>query len=177
MSRERTVRLSAAGFSDWIGVDFRVAQASFAIGLGVKLSSNGNLTYSVQHTMDNIYDASTSWSAARTTTTGTITKTNHGLSVDDWVLFEAAAPFNAAYSVVSVTDQNTFVVTVANSGATAVVWGNNQIHTGRLFNHENLVAQTTSGDGNYAFPPRAIRLIVTTYTAGYADLTVLQAGG
>lgn len=174
---ENTVRLSAAGFSPWIAVNYRPF-GSFAVGLGVKLSSNGNLTYAVQHTMDNIYqDRVIDWSASRTTTTGTVTKINHGLSVSDWVFFEAAAPFDIAYAVASITDQDTFTVTTANGGVSTVIWGSAQIHTARVFNHEDLDSETASADGNYAFPPRAVRLLVSSYTAGYVDLTVLQAGG
>lgn len=180
-SREKTVRLSAAGFSEWIGVNFQQANGSFATGLGVKLSSGASLTYSVQHTMDNLYKAeadSYSWSAARSTTTGTITRVNHGLSVGDYTFFPGGpAPFNTAYAVASVVDADSFTITVANSGVTAVAWGAYQIHTARVFSHEDLAGETASADGNYAFPPRAIRLLISSYSSGFADLTVIQAGG
>lgn len=42
------------------------------------------------------------------------------------------------------------------------------------FVHSTLTGQTTSKDGNYAFPVKAIRLNVTAYTGGNATMTVLQ---
>lgn len=42
--------------------------------------------------------------------------------------------------------------------------------------HEFITASTTSDDGNYAYPVRAIRLTVSSYTSGSATMTVLQPG-
>lgn len=172
----KTVTLSSATFSAWIPLNWRGMAGIYAVGLGVKLSSGASLTYSVQHTFDNPWTSSIDWSASRTTTTGTITKIAHKLSISDWVQFDAAAPFNAAYAVASISDADTFTVTVANSGATTTVWGNSQIHTARVFNHQNLVSKTSSDFDNYAFPARACRLIITAYTSGSAELTVVEAG-
>lgn len=178
MARNKTVRLSSATFSDWIRINAHLGQGSFAVGLAGVMSSNGNLTWSVQHTLDPIYVGVKDWSASRTTTTATVTRTNHGLSVGSWVYFpDGPAPFNAAYSVATITDQNTFTFTVANSGASTVGNGAYPMHTARVIDHDDLVGETTTQDGNYAFPPVACRLIVTSYTAGYIDLTVSQAGG
>lgn len=166
------LRLSAAGFSDWIPLA-RLLGSGFAVGLGVKMSSNGNLTYSVQHTMDYLYNP-TQPPIARVTTTATVTWTNHGLSVNDWVyVWGAGAPLDGQFAVAAITDQNNFTYTVANSGATGsgVAW----VETARVFEHATLTAKTASADGNYEFPPSACRLAVTTYVAGYVDLTVIQA--
>jgi hypothetical protein len=46
--------------------------------------------------------------------------------------------------------------------------------TATWFPHSSIAAQTTSKDGNYAFPVTAIRLNVTAYTSGGATMTVLQ---
>jgi hypothetical protein len=60
---------------------------------------------------------------ARSTTTATITATNHGLSTGQWAYIDwdlTDDPYQ-----VTVVDANTFTVTVANSGGTsgaAVVW-------------------------------------------------------
>lgn len=58
---------------------------------------------------------------ARSTTTGTITITNHGVSVGDWVYidFEAGGPTDGAYQVQTVTNANVFTVTVADSGGSS----------------------------------------------------------
>lgn len=172
------VRLSAAGSSAWIPLNYRIETGNFGVALAVKLSSGASLTYSVQHTFDDIETAVTDWSAARSTTTGTITRTNHGLSANDWVLFSSGpAPFDYAsgkYSVTSVTNANVFVITVADSGAAAT--GGGKMHTARVFNHDVLASQTASMDGNYAYPPSACRLTISSYSSGFAELTVIQAG-
>lgn len=62
---------------------------------------------------------------ARSTTTATITSANHGLSTGQWVYLDwdlADNPYQ-----VTVTDANTFTVTVANSGAASgnvTIWTN-----------------------------------------------------
>ena len=55
---------------------------------------------------------------ARSTTTATITATNHGLAVGEWVYLDWDLTDNP-YQVQTVADANTFTVTVANSGATS----------------------------------------------------------
>lgn len=173
--RPVTVRRSAAGFSSWVVVDRYVA--GFVVGLGVKLSSNANLTYSVEHTFDNILqDFRPNGVITRALTVCTVPITNHGLSVNDYVkILGAGDPFDGEYAVASVVDQNNVTVTVANSGATAAsIYAT--VVTARIFTHETLAAKTTSDDGNYVAPPVATRLNVTAFVAGYADLTVTQGG-
>lgn len=173
--RPQTVRLASATFSPWIVLDHLVQ--GFVVGLGVKLSSNGNLTYSVQHTFDNILqDEVLNTSLTRSTTTATLTKTNHGLSVADYIKVSGAgAPFDGEYAVASVVDQNSITYTVLNSGLTTSTNQPRFVYA-RLFTHLTLAAQTTSQQGNYVAPPIATRLIVSSYTAGYADFTVIQGG-
>jgi hypothetical protein len=43
------------------------------------------------------------------------------------------------------------------------------------FNHPSLTAQAVSADGNYAFPIRAVKILVNSGT-GSATATVIQAG-
>lgn len=68
-------------------------------------------------------DISVTGTYSRTTTTATITATNHGLSTGQWAYLDwdlTDDPYQ-----VTVVDANTFTVTVANSGGTsgaAVVW-------------------------------------------------------
>lgn len=47
--------------------------------------------------------------------------------------------------------------------------------TATWFNHETLVSQTTSQDGNYAFPVRGIRVNVTA-GSGTVSTTIIQSG-
>ena len=68
-------------------------------------------------------DVSVTGTYARSTTTATITAVNHGLSTGQWAYIDwdlADDPYQ-----VTVTDANTFTVTVLNSGGTSgavVVW-------------------------------------------------------
>ena len=55
---------------------------------------------------------------ARSTTTATITAVNHGLAVGDWAYLDWDLTDNP-YQVQTVTNANTFTVTVANSGGTS----------------------------------------------------------
>ena len=173
--RPQRVTLSAAGFSPWLNIN-RMPKGNFGVALGVKLSSGASLTYSVQHTSDPLYEPSREWSASRTTTTGTITKTNHGLSVGDWTQMDAAAPFNTAYAVASVVDANNYTITVPDSGVTSVAKGASNLWTARVAETNEMSAKTASADGNYAYPPTACRLSITSYTSGFATLDVRQVG-
>lgn len=172
--RPQSVSLSAAGFSSWLNVN-RMPQGNFGVAFAGEISSGATLTWGVQHTYDPLYEPTIEWSASRTTTTGTITRTAHGLSVGDWVEMDAAAPFNRAYSVASIVDANSFTVTVANSGATSVAKGASNLWTARVVDH-SVTAKTTSFEGSYAVPPTAIRLNVSAYTSGNVSLNVIQVG-
>lgn len=174
--RPQRVTLSAAGFSPWLNIN-RMPIGNFGIALAVKLSSGAVLTYSVQHTSDPLYNDSTQqWSASRTTTTGTITRTNHGLSVGDWTQMDAAAPFNTALAVASVVDANNYTVTVPDSGVAAVVQGTANLWTARVSETSGMSGLSADADGDYIVPPTACRLIVTAYTSGFANLDVRQVG-
>lgn len=173
--RPISVRLSAAGVTPWIPLN-RVAQ-NFKVGLAVILSSGASMTYSVQHTLDDITTKDQAFSLTRVTTAATGKRTNHGMSVADWVCFEGVgAPFDGEFAVASITDANTFTYTVLDSGLTvnSVGW----MHLpGRVLLHETLVALTASADGNYNYPPVATRLKITTYGSGFADFLVIQGRG
>jgi hypothetical protein len=180
--RPVTVRVASAtapnSWSPWIGLN-RLSKATFAVGLGVKLSSGASLTYSVQHTFDPIYIPTKEWSASQSASTVlTVTQINHGLSVGDWVQIDLPAPASmvGTYLVTSVTNADVFVLTSGTSATATIARGVADMHTARVLPHATLAAQTSSADGNYAFPPIATRLLVTTYVSGFADLTVIQAG-
>jgi len=172
--RPQSVSLSAAGFSPWLNIN-RMPQGNFGVAFAGEISSGASLTWGVQHTYDQLYEPTIEWSASRTTTTGTITRTAHSLSVGDWVQMDAAAPFNQAYSVASVVDANTFTITVANSGVTSVAKSSANLWTARVIDH-TVTAKTTSAEGSYTVPPTAIRLNVSAYTSGNVSLSVIQVG-
>jgi hypothetical protein len=103
--RPQVLTRSAAGATSAFPVDWRQGPP-FSIGLGAVVAGGSTLTYSIQHTFDDVFDPS-------------------------------VTPF----------------------------W----------FDHDVLTAQTTSQDGNYAYPIRAIRLNVTAFTSGSVSLTILQS--
>jgi hypothetical protein len=67
-----------------------------------------------------MYDnTSISGTYTRSTTTATVTAPNHGLIVGEWAFIDWSGgtnPTDDFYQVVTVTDANTFTVTVANTG-------------------------------------------------------------
>jgi hypothetical protein len=98
------------------------------------------------------------------TTSGVSTSS---LIVPDYLI----SPFNIGLGVVvtgtaTYTVQHTFDDPFASGFlASSATW----------FDHKDLVDQTTSEDGNYAFPVRAIRVNQTAGT-GSTAMTVVQAG-
>ena len=100
------------------------------------------------------------------------TVTTSGTSVSSPVVLDyLVSPFNIGFGVVvtgtvTYSVQHTFDDPFAPTFTPA---------TATWFDHEDLVAQTTSQDGNYAFPVRAIR-VNQTAGAGSTATTVIQAG-
>lgn len=170
--RPKTVRVDAAEFSDWISINRMTT--SFTVGLAVEFSDDGNLTVDVQQTFDDPYER-TMCQFARVGTSLTVNKPDHGLVADDWAKIEGSPGgiWDAQYAVASVTDADNFVVTVANSGAAA---GSGWVKTARVSPHPVLAGLTADAQSNYSAPPRACRLNCSAYTAGFAELTVIQGG-
>ena len=82
-----------------------------------------------------------------------VTPTNIGLGVTGFVV------------AVDVTVQHTF----------DDIWSDNPSSLHTWFDHPTLVNVVANGDGNLAFPPRAVRLF-TNSGIGTAELTLVQAG-
>ena len=112
----------------------------------------------------------------------------HGLTTGDSVVIKGSGSANldsplplfgqgdVGLSVASTPSTTTYTYAVANSGATAD-GGNAKVLRQRVFTHSTLVGQTTRQTGTYNYPVRAIRLYVSAYTAGFADMLVLQGIG
>lgn len=169
------VTVGSATSSAWIPVN-EISNA-FQIGLGCAITSGASLTYKVQHTFDEpgpdgLHDVTIS----RSTTVATVTDVDHGLTAGDNVLVEQSGSTNldGSYPVASVTGANSYTYTVANSGVTAALA---KAHNFRVYDHPLITGQTGRVDGNYAFQIQAVRLLVTTYSSGKVDLTVLQGMG
>lgn len=77
-------------------------------------------------------------------------------------------PFNIGFAVVIPSGTLTYQVEhtfddIFNSSVTPTA-----------FTHSSIFGKTTNQDGNYAFPVRAVRLTITSWTSGSAILTLLQ---
>jgi len=96
-----------------------------------------------------------------------VTQTNAGSTA--WIPVDwRSNPFNLSFGCVVASGTPTYKVEhtfddVFDSTVTPTA-----------FTHEFITASTTSDDGNYAFPVRAIRLTVTG--TGVVTMTVLQPG-
>lgn len=167
------VRMAAAGYSQWIPVNR--LQSNFNVSIAVVVSSGGVLTYTVQHTFDDIH-AYSDRKITRSTTVATVNYTNHGLSVGDWAAVQGTGDSNldGFQTVASVVDANNFTYTVSNTGATAAI---GQVSIARVFPNLTMAGVSTSQDGNYVNPIMACRLYVSAYTSGSAELLVLQGFG
>ena len=189
------VTLNAAGFSQWVPIDY--TEAWFGVGIAVVLSEDGNLTYTVQHTFDSMdpldYISNNAVTIARAGAVATVTDTGplgigHGLSVGDSVLISSSGspavldsqpPLwgngTLGWNVATTPTPTTYTYAVANSGPTSDN-GNAKAARLRVF-PSTLAAQTARGTVTYNYPVRGIRLYVSAYTAGFVDMLVLQGVG
>lgn len=169
--RPKTFILNTAstGSTPWHRVDDK--QSPFNLAFAVDVQGTG--TYTVQHGFCNFNDRK-SPKITRSTTTATLTLPNHGLQVgDSLVVGGAGAPLDGTYDIASVVDANNVTYTVANSGNTA----NNDgawCTPIRVYPHSSVAAQTTSKDGNYAFPVNVIRCTCTVSGTGQYAFHVNQ---
>lgn len=174
------VFLNAVGFSPWIIHD--TEQSPPAITLAGFVSSGATLTWGVQYTCDDLSNnanRNVGWS--QTTTVITVTDTgpiggfgNHGLSVGDYVtLFQGPDGGNLGteYPVTTVVSANQYTLTSVNSRSAT---GLGSVITARQFPHATLNALTARMTGNYGFPVKGSKLVVTAYTSGVASLEALQ---
>ena len=186
------VYLNAAGYSQWVLLSY--LESWFGATASVVLSSGANLTYSVQYAMDfdqvDPQNPIGRVSISRSGTTATVTDPGpyalgHGLSTGDCVFVAGSgsavldSPTVPAFGTgplgwtVTATGANTYTYTVANSGPTSDT-GNAYVSRFRVFTHAVLASQTVRNTGTFNYPIRACRLYISSYTSGYADMTILQ---
>jgi hypothetical protein len=169
--RIQSITLGAAGVSKWQPVNLK--QKAFAVGIATIISSGASLTYTVEHTFDDL-GLQQAFSAVRVATTATVTMPLHGLTVGDSIQVSfAGAPFDGLFTVLSVTNENVFTYTVLNSGALVSSPGSSLVAL-RVFPNDVLVSKTGRENSNYAFPVSAVRINVTAYTSGHVTLLITQ---
>lgn len=173
MSAPVKVTVSSATRSPWVPLD--TALNPFNVSLGCVCSSNINATYSVEYSHDYPLLA-VPCGLSRSTTTATLTLTNHGLTTSDSIIVEGTGSSNldGTFQVASVPDQNTVTYTVSDTGITTSLSA--RVAVMRVFTHSTIAGKTANSDGNIAFPVSAVRLRITSYTAGYVTMLVSQAG-
>ena len=189
------VTLNAAGYSQWVPIDY--VESWFGVGVSVILSEDGALTYTVQYTADSPVTSSYLEEAEQVTisragTTATVTDNGplgigHGLSTGDSIIISSSGSSQldsstgnppqwgngiVGWNVASTPTNKSYTYTVANAGPTADT-GNARVTRLRVF-ASALSAQTARGSTTFNYPVRACRLYVSAYTAGFADMIVLQ---
>jgi hypothetical protein len=179
--------LAAAGDSPWI-IPIPLLHST-DLGLAVTFSSNANLTANVQYTYDDPLQNPRAVALARAGVNLTVTDPAHNLNVGDSVylanpnsdpnnIWDGGTAGGTSYDVASITDQNNYVLTVANVGSVA---GGGAVRSFRLFLHPTLKAIAGAPpvrvDGSLDWPIGALRLNVAAYVAGTATLTVQTAKG
>lgn len=100
----------------------------------------------------------------------------NGVGTTQWIPMDYHRdPFNIGFGV-SLGSGVTATYTVQHTFISVPELTNGRVPTGNeIFNHETIVDQTESNDGNYAFPISAMRLNVTV-SDGDVSFFVIQAG-
>lgn len=159
---------TATGSSRWMPVDWRPHGDAT---VNITLDATAALTYKVQYTIDPINVAPDTVQFTRTTTTLTVTDVDHGLSVGDSVTI-LDGDFKGYYDVASVTDANTYTLTVANAGAAGGTFKRVKV---RVFDSATLTGKTANAEDSFSNPVTAVRLNVTALTtAGKVTLTYIH---
>lgn len=185
------VTMNAAGYSQWVPIDY--IESWFGVTIAVVLSEDASLTYTVQHTFDNTYlDMYTTTNVvgiARAATLATVTDNGphnigHGLTTGDSVIVKGSGstyldspmatfePGDLGWTVASTPTNKTYTYAVTNAGPTA---DSGNAHVVRLrVSNSTLVNQTVRASVTYEYPVQGVRLYVSSYTAGFADMIILQ---
>lgn len=183
------VSLKALGFSNWIPLDY--LQNGFSVGLGFSISSGASLTATVQHTFDDLLQNDHPVQISQSTTVITVTDTGftplyagtdslggHNLSPGDSVIVQGSKVngMDGTFAVQTVPNNTSYTLTSLVS-QTAVADPGVQVASARVFPHATMVAMTARTDGNYAFPPMFVRLLLTAWASGTASLMIRQGMG
>lgn len=183
------VNLKAIGFSPWVPLDY--LQNGFSVGLGFSVSAGASLTAQVEHTFDDLLQNNHPVQITQATTVITVVDTGftqqfsgadsaggHNLSVGDSVQIEGSRVLgmDGLFSVVTVPNNTSYTLTsLVSQSATAD--SGVQAASARVHPHATLINLVARADGNYAFPPMAVRLRLSAYASGIASLMIRQGMG
>lgn len=182
--RQQVVELDQAGVSPWLLVDNRRHGTDFNLGIRVDLQTASDLTYSVEATKDRnaVERVRSDLAIARVTTTATGTLLDHGLKTGDSVrIYDTnftshnPEPNLEGLFTITVVDKDVFTYTVVDTGAVAASPA--RILTFSVHDLLPALTSNTVADNDLLVEPvSAVRLNITSFTAGSAKLTVLQQG-
>jgi len=176
--RPTSTTVASATTSSWVPVDR--GQSAFGVGFNVDLDSTASgIVFKIEHTFDDLGKIQVG-SIARSLTTVTVTTgAAHGLNTGDAVVVlnanqtTGASGLDGQYTV-TVSSSTVFTYTSSVSGTVATSPLSINLILLRVQPHSTITASSVSVDGNYAFPITAMRLNVTSWSAGTATLTVNQ---
>lgn len=169
--RPKRITVAAATVGNWIPVDRR---SYGIIGFTVNPHTSAAGTYSVNFTESAVNGNGTRVSFSRTTTVLTVTFPDHGLAVADNVILLGNSDYFGQLDVASVVDDDSFTITVADSGQTAVTGTCLPIISGDI---ADATAVTGKNSGTIDTSVAAIRLNCTNSTGGPHDLIFNQVEG
>lgn len=174
--RTQTVSVSAVAASAWIPLNAK--QSPFNVSLGVDFDSAASgVTYTVEHTFDDLGDFRPVTSITRSTTTVTVTFPStapHNLNTGDSLVVQGSGVTGMDGTFTVTASSATVVTYTSGTSGTATGAIDTRVVPLRVFPHASLAAKTTTSDSNYAYPVTATRLNVTVWTAGKTTLIVNQ---
>jgi hypothetical protein len=141
------------------------------IGFTVKPLPSSAGTYDVNFTTSDL-GKGTAASYTRSTTTLTVTHTNHGLTTNDSYVIAGDTDFEGTHAIASVTNDNVFTITVADSGAAA---GNITGYPLQVDDVTDFTAASGTNSGNISASVSAIRLDASSATTAALVFEVNQA--
>lgn len=169
----QSVTAIAAGPTAWLPVNPVISP--FSLSMSVTLDQAGSGTYKAQYTYDALGKFTQVASITRSTTTATLTLADHGVSstADCVIVRGAGAPFDGIYTVAALTSASVFTYTVLNSGLSTAA-STAEVCVLRVIDHGTITGKTGNFDGNISVPVTAVRLNVTSYSAGKFTMVTVQ---
>lgn len=162
------VSVSGTGNTGILPVDYR--QRPFNLTARVIVPSTETATFTVYQTLDNPQTQLQPTSITQSTTTATLTYTNHGMNVGDWfkVQYSGSTKLDGFYTVAAVTNANVFTYTVTTGSDTAgafTTWT-----PFRVLAITALSAKSASTDATIVAPVRALLGVISAHGAGTGNL-------
>ena len=169
-----SVPVSGTGNTGIMLVDYR--QRPFNADVRVLVPSTETATFTVYQTLDDPKLQIQPTSITQSTTTATLTSTNHGLNTTDWirVQYSGSSKLDGFYQVASVTNKDVITYTVTSGSDTA---GAFTTYTPfRMISISALAAKSASTETTIVAPCRGLLGLISAHSGGTGQLTfqVLQ---